>query len=266
MLRDEADFANRDYVPYADRLAINRGMFRKYARPTDTWDWRQMGAILLGDLAGKELLDFGCGMGEEAIYFAKLGASVTAIDISEVGVASLKKRAAYHRLDVRAYEMRCDPTSFPDESFDRIHGMGILHHVGIETALSEVRRLLPPRRRRAADPGAAPAPRRRRRGDPRDEVKTSAVPSCKHGLPPVWACRRFDRGTSGANVRAIKMAGRARVEPAQPARLARDSRGAGDRGRRVRRADRRGTGPGRARPGDEGSLGRDAPVRRSRGP
>jgi SAM-dependent methyltransferase len=144
VLRDEADFANRDYAAHADHLAINRGMFRKYARPSDIWDWRQMGAILLGDLAGKELLDFGCGMGEEAIYFAKLGARVTAIDISEVGVATLKKRAAYHHLDVRAYEMRCDPTSFPDESFDRIHGMGILHHVGIETALGEVRRLLRP--------------------------------------------------------------------------------------------------------------------------
>ena len=144
VLREEANFANRDYAPYADKLAINPGMFRKYARPSATWDWRQMGAILLGDLAGKELLDYGCGMGEEAVYFAKLGAHVTAIDISEVGIASLRKRAAYHQVNVRAFEMRCDPTTFSDESFDRIHGMGILHHVGIDSALTEVRRLLRP--------------------------------------------------------------------------------------------------------------------------
>jgi SAM-dependent methyltransferase len=40
--------------------------------------------------------------------------------------------------------MRCDPTSFPSETFDCIHGLGILHHVGIEPALDEVWRLLRP--------------------------------------------------------------------------------------------------------------------------
>jgi SAM-dependent methyltransferase len=40
--------------------------------------------------------------------------------------------------------MRCDPTSFPDASFDRIHGLGILHHIGIERGLAEVERLLRP--------------------------------------------------------------------------------------------------------------------------
>jgi ubiquinone/menaquinone biosynthesis C-methylase UbiE len=144
VLRDEAQFANRDYAPYADVLTINPNMFRKYASPSHVWDWRQMGAILLGDIAGKELLDYGCGQGEEAIYFAKLGARVTAIDISDVGINSLKRRADYHELDIRAYEMRCDPTAFADESFDCVHGMGILHHVGIDTALAEVRRVLKP--------------------------------------------------------------------------------------------------------------------------
>jgi SAM-dependent methyltransferase len=83
-------------------------------------------------------------MGEESIYFAKRGARVTSIDISEIGIATLGRRAAQHQVDVRAYEMRCDPTSFADASFDRIHGMGILHHVGIEPALAEVHRLLRP--------------------------------------------------------------------------------------------------------------------------
>ena len=142
VLRDEAEFANRDYAPYVDDLGINPGMYRKYASPSLLWDWRQMGAMLLGDIAGKDLLDYGCGMGEEAIYFAKLGARVTAIDISDVGIATLRRRATHHGVDVRAYEMRCDPTSFADESFDRIHGMGILHHVGIHSALHEVWRLL----------------------------------------------------------------------------------------------------------------------------
>lgn len=144
VLREEAAFSNRDYAPHADELEIEPSMFVKYTDPTDLWDWRQMAAVLLGNVSGKELLDYGCGMGEESVYLAKLGAKVTAIDISDVGIATAKRRAAYHGLDIRAYEMRCDPTSFPAASFDLVHGMGILHHVGIEPGLAEVWRLLRP--------------------------------------------------------------------------------------------------------------------------
>src|SRR5262249_13231412 len=116
----------------------------KYAAPSDLSDWRQLAAMLLGDVADTQLLDYGCGMGEEAVYFARLGARVTAIDISDVGVSGLQQRAERHRLDIRALEMRCDLTSRPEASFDRVHGMGILHHVGIDAALAEVWRLLRP--------------------------------------------------------------------------------------------------------------------------
>lgn len=144
VLREKADLANRNYAPHANELLVNPSMLRKYAAPSNLTDWRQMTAVLLGDLTDKELLDYGCGIGDESVYFAKLGARVTAIDISEVGISTLKKRAEYHKLDIRAFEMRCDPTSFPESSFDRIHGMDILHHVGVDTALAEVRRLLLP--------------------------------------------------------------------------------------------------------------------------
>jgi SAM-dependent methyltransferase len=40
--------------------------------------------------------------------------------------------------------MRCDPTEFPSESFDVIHGFGILHHIGLQIGLVEIKRLLRP--------------------------------------------------------------------------------------------------------------------------
>ncbi|HEY7057253.1 MAG TPA: class I SAM-dependent methyltransferase [Vicinamibacterales bacterium] len=143
-LREEADFANRDYERHKDELDVNPKMFRRYHSPAALWDWRQRSALLLGNIAGKDLLDFGCGKGEESVYFSKLGARVTAIDISEVGIAILRRRATFHRLDIKALRMRADPTSFADASFDRIHGLGILHHIGIEPGLQEVARLLRP--------------------------------------------------------------------------------------------------------------------------
>lgn len=144
VLEEEAAFANKVYAPHAFELEVDAAMWRKYEAPSELWDWRQLAALALGDVAGLDLLDYGCGMGEESIYFARLGARVTGIDISDVGVATLRRRAAHHKLDVRAYEMRCDPTSFASASFDRLHGMGILHHVGIDAALAEVHRLLRP--------------------------------------------------------------------------------------------------------------------------
>jgi len=78
------------------------------------------------------------------VYFAKLGARVTGVDISEVGIASLRRRAAHHHLPITALEMRVDPTELPSASFDRIHGLGILHHVGLAQGLAEVQRLLRP--------------------------------------------------------------------------------------------------------------------------
>jgi 2-polyprenyl-3-methyl-5-hydroxy-6-metoxy-1,4-benzoquinol methylase len=147
VLRDEARFADAHYRVHASDLDINPVMFGKYADPKDLWDWRQLAAVLMGDLQGKSLLDFGCGMGEEAIYFAKLGARVTAIDISQVGIEVTRQRAAHNgvsdRVDARV--MRADPTELPSRSFDIIHGLGILHHLDdLEASLREIKRLLKP--------------------------------------------------------------------------------------------------------------------------
>ena len=69
---------------------------------------------------------------------------MTSIDISEVGIDTLKRRAAYHHVDVKAFRMRADPTEFADASFDLVHGLGILHHVGIDAGLAEAFRVMRP--------------------------------------------------------------------------------------------------------------------------
>lgn len=145
-LADEARFADRAYARYANDLLLNPTFYTKYAEPRDDWDWRQYGAKLLGCVRGCRVLDYGCGQGEEAVYLAKMGAHVTAIDISPVGVRLTNERARLNGVGdrVSATLMRCDPTEFPSESFDVIHGFGILHHVGLRIGLTEIKRLLRP--------------------------------------------------------------------------------------------------------------------------
>jgi 2-polyprenyl-3-methyl-5-hydroxy-6-metoxy-1,4-benzoquinol methylase len=146
VLADEARFADEEYARHENDLDVNPLMWSKYEHPVSLWDHRQLTATLLGDLRGKRVLDFGCGMGEEAIYLAKLGAHVTAIDISQKGIEIARRRAAHHRLtsSIDARVMRADRTDFPPNCFDVVHGLGILHHVGIDVGLREVHRVLRP--------------------------------------------------------------------------------------------------------------------------
>jgi SAM-dependent methyltransferase len=118
--RDAASLVNEVFGPYIDNLELMGNMRRRYPAPAELWDWRQM-AALLGDVAGLELLDLGCSTDETSNYFAKLGARVTGSDIAGPGIAN-----------------------FEDASFDRIHGLGILRHVGAEFGLREAERLLRP--------------------------------------------------------------------------------------------------------------------------
>jgi SAM-dependent methyltransferase len=143
-LLEEAEFANSEYSPMLGSTRISERMLTKYKCPRQMWDWRQRAARLLGELQGKALLDYGCGQGEEAAYFAYLGAHVTAIDISEVGIKIGRDRTSANNLRVDFRVMSCTPTEFSCESFDIIHGMGILHHVGLAEGLSEAFRLLKP--------------------------------------------------------------------------------------------------------------------------
>jgi 2-polyprenyl-3-methyl-5-hydroxy-6-metoxy-1,4-benzoquinol methylase len=145
-LADEARFADQAYARHAHNLRMNQIFFKKYADPQDDWDWRQYGAKLLGSVKGCRVLDYGCGQGEEATYLAKMGAQVTAIDISPIGIELTKERAKLNGVGdrVSAMLMRCDPTEFPSESFDVVHGFGILHHIGLQTGMMEIKRLLKP--------------------------------------------------------------------------------------------------------------------------
>ena len=141
-LFEEAAFADAEYRKSGDTLAVNARMFEKYSKPMHDWDWRQWGAKRLGPVVGCDVLDYGCGQGEETIYLALMGARVTAIDISSVGIEYTRQRAKLAGVNVDVRQMRCDPTDFTDASFDVVHGFGILHHVGLEIGLKETRRLL----------------------------------------------------------------------------------------------------------------------------
>jgi len=96
----------------------------------------------LGDIKGKNILELGSGLGEASVYFAKLGARVTATDLSSGMLKTVKKLAEKHRVELEAVQCSSHHLPFKDDSFDIVYAANLLHHVDIESTLIEVRRVL----------------------------------------------------------------------------------------------------------------------------
>ena len=100
----------------------------------------------LSDLAGKRVLEIGPGAGGHSALFARHGAIVTAVDITEARARATAKK--FEILGVEACEaMQGDAEALPfeDNAFDIVYSNGVLHHTNdTEKAVAEVFRVLKP--------------------------------------------------------------------------------------------------------------------------
>ena len=99
---------------------------------------------LLGDIKDKKILELGCGYGSNIVIMAKKGACVTGIDISSRRVSEANSLIERENLKANAtvIKMNAENLEFPDESFDLVVGMAILHHLDLELVLPEISRVL----------------------------------------------------------------------------------------------------------------------------
>jgi 2-polyprenyl-3-methyl-5-hydroxy-6-metoxy-1,4-benzoquinol methylase len=103
---------------------------------------------LLGDVKGRSILDVGCGYGSNAVLLAKLGATVTGIDISPKSIELAKKRREINGV-ANSVELYCSPLEtarIPGRTFDIIWGDNILHHLidDLDTLLANLVQLTRP--------------------------------------------------------------------------------------------------------------------------
>jgi len=84
------------------------------------------------DWAGKRVLEIGCGMGTDTISFARHGAVVTAVDLSEESLSIARRRAEVFGLQDRIRFLAGNAeelTRFvPLEPYDLVYSFGVIHH------------------------------------------------------------------------------------------------------------------------------------------
>ena len=106
---------------------------------------RQLLAGLLGRVAGKELLDVGCGDGAWAFELARQGATVTALDADPSMIAAARLRAQNEVSGVQLVEGNVGNLPFDDATFDIVVAVTVLCFVhDAEHAMTEIARVLKP--------------------------------------------------------------------------------------------------------------------------
>lgn len=100
----------------------------------------------LGDLNGKKVCDLGCGDGQVAVQMAKMGAEVTAIDISPELIELVEKRAIVNDVKdrVNAIVGDVEHADLPVGSFDYVVCYDVLHHVAIAAVVPKILDMMKP--------------------------------------------------------------------------------------------------------------------------
>jgi len=89
----------------------------------------------------KKVLEIGCGIGTDTINFARAGANVTTVDLSEQSMELARRRAAIFGLEERIRFCLGDAEQLrefvPTEPYDLIYSFGVIHHTPHPDAVLE---------------------------------------------------------------------------------------------------------------------------------
>lgn len=90
---------------------------------------------------GKSVLEIGCGLGTDTINFARAGARVTTVDLSDKSMELARKRASTFGLDqqIQFFPGNAEQLSsfVPVEPYDLIYSFGVIHHTPHPDAVLE---------------------------------------------------------------------------------------------------------------------------------
>jgi len=100
----------------------------------------------LKPLAGRRVLEVGCGSGNLTTWLALQGALATGVDVSDGMLRVARRRAEVNgvsdRVTLRSSAL--EALDDPDGSYDAVLANQVLHHLELDEAMERIRRLLVP--------------------------------------------------------------------------------------------------------------------------
>ena len=98
----------------------------------------------IGDVAGLEVLDLGCGTGRHSLWLASAGATVTGVDFSEGMMEEARGKPGAEAIRFLAHDLQ-QPLPFAAGSFDVVvSGLVLEHLAALDAFFAEARRVLRP--------------------------------------------------------------------------------------------------------------------------
>jgi len=99
--------------------------------------------IDFGGVEGKKILEVGCGLGTLLVLFAKAGAIVTGVDISDFAVEMSRKNLEIHNLQAEVFRDNGEFLNFDDNSFDCIVAFATISYTSMpKRMVKEIHRVL----------------------------------------------------------------------------------------------------------------------------
>ena len=131
---------SREWYEEIDRRFLSASYFAKGS------DGRPFGRFMKREqIAGKDVLEVGCGMGTHAAMLAGAGARVTAVDLTERAVAVTQRRLEVFGLAANIQRADAEQLPFGERTFDLVWSWGVIHHSSsFERCLDEMARVLRP--------------------------------------------------------------------------------------------------------------------------
>jgi ubiquinone/menaquinone biosynthesis C-methylase UbiE len=136
----ERDFHNQRFADNHERETRTRRFYDAIAYGFDEFRARIVAAS-----RARSVLEYGCGDEIMAFDLAHTARHVTGIDISDVAIHQAQRTAAHKSLaNVSFHVDNAEDMHLADRSVDVVIGSGIIHHLDIQKAVQELRRVLRP--------------------------------------------------------------------------------------------------------------------------